>query len=453
MFSLDTSSCSIAFPVLTRVFETGAAAVTWVTVAYLLAMTAFLLIFGRLGDLFGRKRIYLLGFIVFNIGLSLCSVSQSIMQLILFRVVQGIGAGMIMSVVTAIVTASFPDKERGKAMGVLEAVISAGVLAGPVLGGFLLDTLGWRSIFYIRIPVALIGIIMASLLLIEQKASGNRPSVDWWGAVTLFGGLSCLLLFINLGEQAGFASPLALVLAVAGVALIILFFIQERKAAQPVVELKLFKDSLFTGCNISFGILSFTSGAMIFLTSFYLIDGAGFSALQAGSLIAVAPLVSLVAAPLAGWLSDRIGTRLLRPAGISIFCLGIFIFSRFGIEPGVVNIMLAFFIIGIGIGTFGPTTESSIMGTVPRDRLGTAAAMMNTIRQIGSSSGTAVAGSLYASRQVFYAAQLARNNLDPQLLHQLSIVGSYNDIIQIAAIIGGVGILAALVGAKKTLNQ
>ena len=190
MYSMDNVICSISFPRLTTAFNTETSIVMWVTVAYLMVSTAILLVVGKLGDLFGRKRIYLLGMALFTAGLVLASLSQSIIHLILCRVVQGVGGGMIMAVVIAIITSAFPDKERGKAMGIMEAVISAGVLAGPVIGGVILDNLGWRAIFYTRVPVGIIGLIMALIYLREQKASVSRPSVDILGAATLFGGLS-----------------------------------------------------------------------------------------------------------------------------------------------------------------------------------------------------------------------------------------------------------------------
>jgi len=184
MFTLDTTITVICFPRLTEFFDVETSVILWVTVAYLLVSTAILLVVGRLGDLFGRKKFFLLGLALFTMGLIICTFSQNVIQLILSRIVQGIGGGMMMSVVLAITAATFTDKERGKAIGVLEAVTSAGVLIGPVLGGILLDTLGWRAIFYTRIPIGFMGIVMTWLLLDEQKVSRQKPvrdsiSTDW----------------------------------------------------------------------------------------------------------------------------------------------------------------------------------------------------------------------------------------------------------------------------------
>lgn len=446
MFSMDNTSLTITFPSLIKVFQTEISVVLWVTVAYLLVSTALLLIFGRLGDLFGRKRIYVLGFTIFTVGLVFCSISQSVIQLILSRVIQGIGAGMILSVLTAIVTASFPDHERGKAMGVLEAVISAGVLVGPVMAGFLLDTLDWRAVFYIRVPVGIIGVLMAIILLKEQKSATDRPSVDYIGAGTLFIGILCLLLFLNIGDRIGFVSVLALGLLCAGIFLLVFFVLQEKRTVEPVVDLRLFRNALFTGCNLSFGIMSFALAALLFLTPFFLIDGVGFTATESGMLIIISSVMSFIAGPLAGWLSDRIGTRLLRPVGMALLCLSFIMFSRLGGNTVAIDVIFAFAVFGIGIGIFNPTTESSIMGSIPRERLGTAAGMMNTIRQVGISAGTAVIGVVYANRKAFHT--IFCFNIETCQAEQLAIIGGYQDSLLFAAFVLGIGIIVTLIGGK-----
>ena len=171
MVTLDLSIVNISFPRLTQVFETEPSVVLWVSVAYLLASVSLMLTFGRIGDVFGKKRIYILGFALFTLGLVLCSVSQSISQLIMARIVQAVGSAMTVALSAAIVTAAFPKEERGKALGILGGVVSSGLLSGPVLGGLLLDALDWKAIFYTRVPVGIIGLVMAWLLLKEQRES------------------------------------------------------------------------------------------------------------------------------------------------------------------------------------------------------------------------------------------------------------------------------------------
>ena len=445
MFSVDTHVCTIAFPKLTEVFGVETSTIMWVAAAYLLVSTSLLLVMGRLGDLFGRKKVYLIGFTIFTIGLIMCSASQNISQLILFRIVQGIGGGMNMSVTLAIVTATFPDNQRGRAMGALGSVLAAGVLVGPVLGGLLLDTLGWRAIFYAQVPIGIVGIIMGWLLLTEQKAPGIKPVIDFWGAVTLFFGLSCLLLFFNIGERLGFTSPAALLLIIGGAVLLLLFVIQERKVSQPVVDLNLFKNMAFAGGNLSLGISCCSMAALIFITPFYMISGIGFSAFESGMIIATSPLTSVILGPVAGWLSDKIGTRFLQTAGIAVVAVSLFVFSSLTAASGALDIVLPMVLFGLGMAMFSPAVQSAVMGSVSRDRLGTASAMMNTVRQIGTSIGTVIAGIIYTNRQVFYLNTLSGENVPPQLLDGLSIISSYQDTMLMAAIFCCLGIFFSLV--------
>ena len=452
MGTLDTSIVNISFPKLAKVFETELSVVIWVTVAYLLVGTGLMLILGRIGDVFGRKKVYILGFVLFTIGLILCSLSQSILQLILSRIIQGVGAAVIVALSSAIVTAAFPDQERGKALGILGSVISAGILIGPVLGGFLLDILDWRSIFYTRVPVGIIGLVIAWILLKEQKASDISLKFDLWGAATLFGSLSFLLLFFNLGVRLGFVTPPVLILAGSAVILLVLFIAQERRTEQPLVDLNLFRNHLFAGGNISLGIMTLTVSALILLMPFYLIDGIGYSALETGLFLAAASVITLVIAPLSGWLSDKVGSRLLCTVGMTLICLSLFLFSGLSNESSSASILLSLVVFGIGTGVFTSPNSSSIMGAVPNDRLGTASALMYTIRQIGMSTGIAVAGAIFTSRQFFHAAQLTHDNLDPLMLHKLSLVGGYQDTLLMAAIVCSIGIFTSLTRGRKQPN-
>jgi len=187
MVTLDSSIVNISLPRLTEVFNTEPSIVLWVTVAYLLVSVGLMLSIGKLGDLFGRKRVYISGLTLFTIGLVLCAISQSVVQLILARVVQAIGSAMVIALGNAIITTVFPAQERGKALGLLGAIVSTGLLSGPVIGGVLLDALDWRAIFYVRIPVGIIGLVMSWIFLREQERKNTDTRFDWGGAITLFG--------------------------------------------------------------------------------------------------------------------------------------------------------------------------------------------------------------------------------------------------------------------------
>ena len=355
---------------------------------------------------------------------------------------------MTISLGTAIVVSAFPVREQGKALGMLGAVISAGLLTGPVLGGFLLDLFDWRAIFYTRIPIGIIGTIMALTLLEEDKQSENKFQFDWLGAVVLFFALSCLLLFVNLGGKFGYSSPLVLALAGFTILLLVVFVVQERRAPEPTVDLNLFKIPIFASGNISLSIMFFALGCYTLLMPFYLIDGLGHTPTQTGLIIAVVSLTTLLIAPISGWLSDKIGSRLLCTTGIALMSVALYFISRFGIETSDNDILSKLVVFGIGSGLFQAPNYSAIMGSSPKRRLGTASAMIATIRQLSMAMGVAVSGTVFASYQALFADKFAHNAPHPLMIGKLSLVSSFQNTILMAAIICGVGILTSVIRLK-----
>jgi len=448
MGTLDFSIVNISLPRLTEVFDTELSVVLWVTVAYLLVSVGLVLTLGKVGDLFGRKRVYVLGMALFTVGLVLCWASQGIVQLILSRIVQAVGAAMTVALSNAIVTAAFPDQERGKALGILGAVVSAGLLSGPMLGGFLLDTLDWRSIFYVRIPVGIIGVVMGWALLKEQRGVSTAVKFDWGGAGTLFGGLSCLLLFFNLGGTRGFMSTPALTLGVSAVVLLASFVVIERRASQPILSLNLFQNRIFASGIVSMGVMFIAISATTLLMPFYLIAGLGRSQAQAGLLLPVIPLTSLVIGPLSGWLSDKIGSRILCTIGTALISLALYLLSRLGTESTTLEIVLRFVVMGLGLGMFSSPNNSSIMGSVPRESLSTGSAMIATMRQVGMASGFAIAGAIFTARQFVHTTRLA-GDLAPDMVDTLSLVSAFQDSLLFAAILCSVAIITSWVRGRR----
>ena len=214
---MDASIVNISLPALVDVFDTGLSTVIWVLLAYMLTIAGLMLPLGKAGDTLGRKRVYTLGFALFTLGLALCALSQNITQLIIFRVIQGVGAAMIVAIGTAIVTATFPPQERGKAIGIMGTAVGLGLLSGPALGGWFIDTFGWRSIFYLRLPVSILGMAMAWVILREDNSSKSSKGFDFWGATTLFIGLASLLFALNQGQPRGWSSPLVLGFGAVGI--------------------------------------------------------------------------------------------------------------------------------------------------------------------------------------------------------------------------------------------
>ena len=280
MSGMSASMVNIAFPRLAAIFNTDASVVLWVTVAFLLVNTGLMPIVGKIGDILGRKKLYLIGLGIFTLALVLCSISQSLVQLIIYRAIQGVGSAIIIALSYAIVTATFGDEERGKALGILTSVSLAGPLVGPVASGFFLGALDWRSLFYLVVPLGVIAIIMSWIFLKEQKVPQASRRIDYWGAGMAFSALSFLILFLNMGGRNGFASPLVLAFIAVSVIVFAIFFIRERRITYPVVELGLFKSRIFSLSNVTKLLQSISLSGYIFLMPFFLINGLGYSSWQ-----------------------------------------------------------------------------------------------------------------------------------------------------------------------------
>jgi len=399
--ALDASIIPIALPKLGEVFHAGPATVLWVFLIYLLAGTGLMLTIGRAGDILGRKRVYTTGCILFTLGLGLCALAQNITQLILFRLIESIGAAMIVALGIAIITASFPPWERGKALGILSAVVGVGLMLGPVLGGFLIDTLGWPSIFYVRLPIAVIGLALAWIMLREQPSAKSSNRFDLWGSLTLFGFLSCLLLAVNQGDLRGWTSFFVLALGTAAVAFLFLFLAVERRTAEPVVDLGLFRQRLFAAATGSHLLFYMAIIIVAFLMPFYLIQSAGYSSSMAGVLLITTPLLAVIVAPLSGRLYDRLGSFVLCFAGLGLTGLGLFLLSGLNSASTTGDVVLRLAVMGLGMGLFVAPNTSAIMGVVAQQRLGTASAMIATVRQIGMAIGLAIAGAIFVAGDDF----------------------------------------------------
>jgi len=441
---LDMSIVNLSFPRLTRIFQTEPSIVLWVTVVYSLMTVGLIPILGRIADMVGRKKVFLLGYILFTLGLLLCSLCQSILQLILARAVQGVGAAMNMALGFALVTDAFPAKERGKALGITQSVFAVGPVVGISLGGFLLDALGWRAVFYTRVPVCILGILMAWKFLMGEESKRVRHKLDILGAAFLFGSLCCMLLFLNLGARAGFSSPFILFFGGIAVVFFVMFILQEKRTAQPVIDLNLFANRLFAGGMITGAVFFMVQSGQLFLFPFYLIDGIGLSASEAGSIFGVYFLLLFSVAPLAGWLSDKFGSRPLCTVGMGLFCVGLFLLSRLGADAGRGDLVIRLAVLGIGGGLFVSPNTSVIMGAVSRNRLGTAGALVATIRQIGISSGIAIAGVAFTVRMAHHAVRLVAGTADRGIVNHLSVIAGYRDTLLMAGVLCCIGVFGAL---------
>lgn len=451
MGTMDSSITNISFPILTEKFGVSVTTIVWVSLAFILTSTSLMLILGRAGDLFGRRRIYILGILIFTVGLALCSISQNVTQLIIFRVIQAVGAAMSIACGAAIVTEAFPETERGKGLGLLAVSVSAGLISGPVLGGFLLGWLQWRSIFYVRIPMGLVVLVMGVFFLNKDIKSVGKVKFDLWGTLFSSAGLACFMVGINQLNSFGLESPLFLLLMGLGVLSLILFVFAERHASDPIVDLSLFKDRVFSAALGSLFLMFLAYSVYILLMPFYLLQGIGMQPSKAGVLMTVVSMIAIIVGPISGSLSDRFGQARFSILGAVITIISFWLMFGFDAESGIMEIIPALALAGLGMGMFQSPNSSSIMGSVRSDRLGTASAMIATSRQVGVSLGMALSGTIYSARLIFHKAELLGKGLQGAMVDGQAVSQSFSDSFLISAIMmTSVVVLSVMTRPVKT---
>ncbi|MFA5902477.1 MAG: MFS transporter [Desulfobacula sp.] len=399
--TVDGSIINVSLPTLVRELHTEFAVVQWVVLAYLLIVTSTMAGIGRLADMVGKKTIYMTGFIIFTLGSALCGLSPSVNWLIGFRVLQAIGAAMTMALGAAILTEAFPPSERGKAMGMIGTVVSMGIVLGPALGGMILGLLSWHWIFFVNLPVGIIGTLMAQRNLPNFKP-GTRQRFDIPGALSLFLSILFLLLGLTLGQQQGFFQPLIGLLLGLSLIFLVIFIIIENKTAEPMIDPGLFDNPVFN-VNLTTGVICFVGlGGTIILLPFYLENILKFPSMKVGLLMGIVPVMLGITSPLAGALSDRAGSRKITMTGLFLLLFGFLAAATLDQHTTVWGYALRIFMVGAGLGIFMSPNNSAIMGTAPRHRLGIVSSMMAQSRTLGQTVGVAVIGAVWAGRTLFY---------------------------------------------------
>ena len=383
MASIDSTIVTLALPNKMIELHSDLISMIWVIMAYILVSTVFLLTFGRVADLFGRVRMYNLGFVVFTIGSALCGFSSNVTQLILFRVVQGAGGAMMVVNSAALLTEVFPPNERGRALGINGITWSAGGVIGPVLGGFILSVASWRWIFFINVPIGILGALWAYLALKEVSKPGKSEKFDPIGAISFSVGLVSILLALTSGINLGWFSLPVLGMFALFLIMLVVFFWWERRASNPVLDFTLFGDRVYNFSVLAAMMQSLAMFAVNFLIIFYLQGVRGYNPLHAALLLIPLPIISSLLAPISGIVADRIGARLPSTLGLIIQALALVWFSQ--ITPTTVywKIAIALGLMGIGGGMFYSPNTSAAMNSAPKTRLGVASATLATLRQVG----------------------------------------------------------------------
>lgn len=397
MSALDGSVVNITLPVVRESFGASVAAVEWVITIYLLVVSGLLLTVGRLGDLRGHRRVYTGGFAIFLIGSALCGLAPGVGFLIAARAAQAIGAAMLFANSPAILTKSFPATMRGRALGLQATMTYLGLTVGPSVGGWLTTTLGWRSVFYINLPVGLLALALALRFVPRDSGREEAEGFDRLGALSFSFGLVTLLLALNQGHAWGWtAFPTLALFAMAGVMLAV-FLRVERRVPAPMLDLSLFRSRTFSAAATSAVLNYICVYTVLFLMPFYLQQARGLTPGQAGLLLTAQPLLMAVVAPLSGGLSDRIGTRLPSVLGMGLLGLGLFLLSTLTVDSPQASVVVMLAVAGLGIGVFASPNNSALMGAAPRHRQGIAAGVLALARNVGMVVGVGLAGAVFTT--------------------------------------------------------
>jgi EmrB/QacA subfamily drug resistance transporter len=358
---------------------------------YLVTAGSLVLFFGRLGDLWGYRRVFLAGLLGFVAASVLCAAAPTMHALVAFRALQGVSAGMMTSVPLAILTGTFGAAERGRVIGLFAGSISVGLAIGPSLGGFLAAAFGWRAVFLVNLPVGLAAFVFARRVLPDLPGAAGR--IDVPGAFAVLGALSTFLFAVNRTQQDGFDSTACALLA-AAVLFLAAFVAIERRTPQPLLDLKLLRSvPLRFGCLAA--VLNFMAQyVVVFVTPFFLARVLHEEPGRVGLVMTAFPITVLAVAPLAGALSDRVGTVALAAGGSSVCALACLLFAARPGNGGILPLILGLMLFGLGTGAFQSPNNSAVMGAAPREHLGVVSSLLGTSRSVGMVLGVAAAGAV-----------------------------------------------------------
>ena len=405
MASLDRNIVIIALPNIAFDLHTSLLSLVWIAIGYWVVTACVLLTFGRLADMFGRVKLYNIGFVFFTIGSALCSISNTGESLIIFRIIQALGAAFLFSNSAAILTDVFPENERGRALGLNQVSIVIGSVAGLAFGGFLTSYLGWRSIFWVNIPIGIFAIGW-SYIKLKELGTIKKEKIDWLGNVTFAGGLLFLLIAITFGSFQIINLNQIYMLISGSFSLFSLFYFVEKRISKPMFDLGLFKITRFNNGIIAIFLNALARGAFTLVMAFYL-QGPTMhqSPLNAGIYLIPVSLALAIFAPISGILYDKYKSKIFTPLGLLLSAIGFFILSDIGLTTSIYELVFPLVLVGAGMGIFASPNRAIIMSSVPSFRRGVAAGMSTMMVMTGSAFSIGLVFFIFIQYIPIYEAQ------------------------------------------------
>ncbi|OZB82572.1 DHA2 family efflux MFS transporter permease subunit [Microbacterium sp. 13-71-7] len=393
MGQLDASIVTVAIPAMRSDLHASIDEVEWVALVYLLVLVGTIAAVGRVSDMFGRKLLYIYGFVLFTAASLACAVASNIEWLLLARVFQAIGAAMLQANSVALIRTNVPNTSLGRAIGLQGAAQAIGLALGPSVGGLLVGLGGWRWVFFVNIPAGILGVGLAWFLLPRTKVKARRTRLDWWGLITLLPGIGLLLWTLSAASRGQALNPSTGIALVAGVLLLAAFVWIEHHVANPLVDLDLFRSPAFSR-GILTGLLCYlVLFGVLFVFPLYLVEGLALTAAAAGLVLTVLPAALGAIAPLAGRVTDRVGPALPTTVGMALTAAALAIAAFAPLPLWALGVVLL--IIGIGLGLFTPANNATVAAAGPAHHAGMVSAVLNMTRGFGTSLGVAVAAAAY----------------------------------------------------------
>ncbi len=441
MIMLDNTVVNVALPSIQRDLGIGLSELEWTVNAYALTFAVLMLTGGKLADFMGRRRVFLVGLAIFTVASLLCGLATSGEILIAARTVQGAGAALMLPATLSIISATFPPHQRGMAIGIWAGVSAMALAIGPLIGGLLTEHVDWSWIFFVNVPVGVLGFVIGRLVIQESRDTSEEQRLDLPGLAASAVGLFALTFGLIEANSFGWSDPVIVGLFVLAAVALAVFVWLERHQRTPMLDLSLFRSGTFAGANVVALLVTLAMFGVFFFMSIYMQNVLGYSAVRTGAAFLPMTLLIILVAPAAGKLSDRVGSRWLMTAGMTLVTVSLVVFSRLDAGSGFWDFFPGLVVGGLGIATVMTPMTAAALGSVPVAKSGVGSGVLNTFRQVGGALGIAVMGAIVAA----YVDLDGGGPPDP---------GSFIDGFQTALRVGaGFALLGAFVAAATVRSH
>ncbi len=441
MIMLDNTVVFVALSAIQSDLGISTSELEWVVNGYALTFAVLMLTGGKLADMLGRRRIFIVGLAIFTASSLACGLATGATMLIGARVIQGVGSALMNPATLSIITATFPPRQRGTAIGIWVGVSAMALAIGPLVGGLLTESFNWSWIFFINVPVGILGIIVARLVIDESRDESKEQRLDLPGLISSGVGLFALTYGLIEANTYGWTSGRILASFIVAAVALVLFVVLEHRQRVPMLDLSLFRNSTFAGANTVMLLVALAMFGMFFFNSLYLQRVLGYSAIETGASFLPMTVLIVLIAPVAGRFSDRIGSRWLMGAGLVCLSASLLSFSRLGVDSSFWDVLPGLILGGIGMSLAMTPTTAAAMGSVPVDKAGVGSAVLNSMRQVGGSLGIALMGAIVAS-------SIHVGERDPRIAQQF--VDGYSNALHVAATIALVGAVVAVATVRQS---